>query len=86
MTRIKHRPRTNAAGNQTDEAVISTTQLNEFMRPMFFAAASRPGWSGWATTRRPAGADVFAVEDQLLDRVLAHFKQDTKQFTVHRKG
>lgn len=88
MTRIIARQLADADGNPTEEAVISITRLHQFMRPIFFRKKAADGfdirleWLGYCETE--CGEDVFAVEAELMDRVLKHFSDDSKQFTMHR--
>ncbi len=88
MTRIVLRKQTDADGNPTDDGVISISRLHQFMRPIFFRKKNerdfdiRLEWLGYFV--EASGDNVFAIEGELLDRVLKHFKDDSKQFTLHK--
>ncbi len=88
MTRIVRRQQSDADGNPTDDGVISISRLHQFMRPMFFRKKNERGfdirleWLGYDVDA--SGDDVFAVEGGLLDRVLKHFNDDSKKFTMHK--
>ncbi len=88
MTRIVLRQQSDADGNPTDDGLISISRLHQFMRPMFFRKKSEHGfnirleWLGYYV--EASGNDVFAVEGELLDRVLKHFRDDSKKITMHK--
>src|SRR5258705_506259 len=87
MTRILLRKQTDADGNPTDDGLISISRLHQFMRPIFFRKKNERGfdirleWLGYFV--EASGDKVFVTERELLHRVLKHFRDDSKQFTLH---
>jgi hypothetical protein len=88
MTRLMLRQLNDASGNPTDEGVISISRLHQFMRPIFFRKKTQEGveirleWLGYYEVS--TGQDIFAVEAELREKVLKHFLDDSKQYSLHR--
>lgn len=88
MTRLMLRQLNDEAGHPSDQGVISISRLHQFMRPVFFRKQTDHGtdirleWLGYY--EEVSGRDIQAVEQQLIDRVLQRFGEDSRQFTIRQ--